>query len=450
MRRSLYLYAFVAALGGFLFGFDTAVINGALPFVREFYGWSEAVEGWAVSSALIGCVIGAISIGRPGDVFGRRAMLKFLGVLFLLSALGTAWSPTVTWFVIFRLMGGIAVGGASVLSPMYISEMAPPKQRGRFAVTFQLAIVIGILIAFFSDYLLLNTGENNWRYMFLAEGVPALVFVTLLMFVRQSPRWLVKTGDMEGALDVIRRVNPGIDARALLEDIRKSIDNELIKQAVVLFKKPYSRLVMIGIAVGMFNQLTGINIIMYYASDIFRSAGFSTESSIGQTVLIGFTNLIVTILAMMVIDSLGRKRMLLAGSLGMSIFLAMFSYAFLNQIQGYVLLAMLIGFIAFFGFSQGAVIWVLLSEMFPNNIRSRGAAMGSFSHWFFNAVIAFLFPTIAGLGQGGEGIGYAFAFFAVATFLSFFFFKKYLVETKGDSLEELERKTLGSSGVPVK
>lgn len=442
-KKTLYLYVFVAALGGLLFGFDTAVINGALPFFTDYFELTKAMQGWAVSSALVGCVVGALAIGKPGDAFGRRFMLRILAVLFLISAIGTGLATNFSVFIVFRIIGGIGVGAASVLSPMYISEIAPPAYRGRLTVTFQLAIVIGLLVAFFSDYLLLNTGPNNWRWMFLTECIPAIAFLTLLFFVSKSPRWLVKNGEYESAKQVISVVNPEEDADQVLKEIIESVDNEVISKSIYLFRKPYLPLIIIGIAVGFFNQFTGINIIMYYATDIFRAAGFSTENSIGQTVLIGFTNLIFTLIAMRVIDNFGRKRLLLVGSLGMTVFLALFSWIYLSgNSESYLTLVMLLGFIAFFASSQGAVIWVLLAEMFPNNVRSRGVAMGSFSHWFFNAITTFLFPVIVGLFSDGKGIGYIFGFYAFVTFLSYFYFKKYLVETKGKSLEELEKMVL--------
>ena len=442
-KKTLYLYVFVAALGGLLFGFDTAVINGALPFFTNYFELTKAMQGWAVSSALVGCVIGALAIGKPGDAFGRRFMLRILAVLFLISAIGTGMATNFSIFIVFRVIGGIGVGAASVLSPMYISEIAPPAYRGRLTVTFQLAIVIGLLVAFFSDYLLLNTGPNNWRYMFLAECIPAITFLTLLFFVSKSPRWLVKNGEYESAKQVISIVNPEEDADKVVKEIVESVDNEVISKSIYLFKKPYLPLVIIGIAVGFFNQFTGINIIMYYATDIFRAAGYSTENSIGQTVMIGLVNLIFTLIAMRVIDQFGRKRLLLVGSLGMTVFLALFSWIYLSgNSESYLTLVMLLGFIAFFASSQGAVIWVLLAEMFPNNVRSRGTAMGSFSHWFFNAITTFLFPVVVGLFSDGKGIGYIFGFYAFVTFLSYFYFKKYLVETKGKSLEELEKMVL--------
>ncbi|MFA5815577.1 MAG: sugar porter family MFS transporter [Bacteroidales bacterium] len=438
MKQPLYLYTFVAALGGLLFGFDTAVINGAIPFFTQHFGLTDTMKGWAVSSALIGCVVGALAVGRPGDYFGRRLVLRVLALLFLISAIGSGLAWNFHSFIAFRVIGGLAIGGVSVLSPLYIAEIAPADYRGRLAITFQLAIVVGILVAFFSDYLLLNTGDNNWRWMFISGALPALVFFILLFRVSQSPRWLVMKGYIHQARQVLDEVNPGTDTEQLLTEIRDSVNTEVLEKAVYLFKKPYLKLVMIGIAVGMFNQFTGINIVMYYTTDIFRTAGFTTDSAILQTVIIGFTNLIFTLIAMRLIDKIGRRKMLLIGSIGMTIFLTLFAFAYITGALGsWLLVVMLIGFVAFFSSSQGAVIWVLLSEMFPNNIRARGASIGSFSHWFFNAITVFLFPTIAAGFTNGKGIGYIFLFYAVATLISFFFFRKFLFETKGKTLEQM-------------
>lgn len=442
MPRNLYLYTFVAGLGGFLFGFDTAVINGALPFFRDYFQLDKVMEGWAMSSAIFGCIVGAIAIGRPGDKYGRRYMLKITAFLFLISAIGTGLATNFTMFIIFRITGGLAIGAASVLSPMYISEVAPPKYRGRFTILFQLAVVIGILAAFATDLALIDTGKNNWRWMFISGAVPALIFMILLFFVGRSPRWLVKKGLYEEAKIVIAQTNSGSDNNKLLEEIKNSIDNEVVENFKYLFKKPYLRLVIIGLLIGMFNQFTGIAIVMIYSSDIFRAAGFATESAILQTVIVGATNLAFTILAMAFIDRIGRKFLLLLGSVGMTIFLAIFSYIFLAGIGGFMPLVFMISFVACFAFSQGAVVWVLFSEMFPNNIRARGVAIGSFSHWVFYALLLFLFPVIQKSFTDNSGIGYIFAFFAFITFISFFFFKKYIVETMGKSLEELEKDTL--------
>jgi sugar porter (SP) family MFS transporter len=438
MKQRLYLYTFVAALGGLLFGFDTAVINGAIPFFTEHFGLSDAMKGWAVSSALIGCVFGALAVGKPGDYFGRRLVLRALALMFLVSAIGTGLAWDFASFLVFRVIGGLAIGGASVLSPLYIAEIAPASHRGRLTVTFQLAIVVGILVAFFSDYLLLNTGENNWRWMFMAGALPAILFFVLLFRVSQSPRWLVMKGRAEEARQVLAEVNAGADLDTMIKEIQESVSTEVMGKSVYLFRKPYLKLVMIGIAVGMFNQFTGINIVMYYTTDIFRAANFSTDSAILQSVIIGFTNLIFTLVAMRLIDRIGRKKMLLIGSLGMTVFLLLFALSFITSAFGSLMpVFMLVGFVAFFSSSQGAVIWVLLSEMFPNNIRARGASIGSFSHWFFNAVMAFLFPFVAGLFPNTSGIGYIFLFYAAATLFSFFFFRKVLVETKGKTLEQM-------------
>jgi len=439
MKQKLYLYTFVAALGGLLFGFDTAVISGTIPFITNFFNLNNTLLGYAVSSALIGCVIGAISVGKPGDIFGRRTMLRVMAALFFISAIGTGLANTLTIFVIFRFIGGLAVGGASVLSPMYISEISPAKIRGRLVATAQLAIVIGILTAFFSDCLLVGTGENNWRFMFLVEGIPALLFFLLLFFVSRSPRWLVKMDRVDEAKSVIQSVNPNTDTEMVIKDIVQSINKEIFAHSIVLFKKPYLRLVVMGIVVGMFNQLTGINTIMYYAPSIFKSAGFTDDSALMQTVMIGVTNLVFTIVAMSVIDKLGRKFLLILGACGMSIFLGLFAITYLKEaFEGYLLLIYLIGFAAFFASSQGVVIWVILSEMFPNNIRARASSIGSFSVWFFNVITSFLFPIAA----GKFGIGYIFIFYSITTAISLFFFIKYLMETKGKSLEELEKVVL--------
>jgi len=435
MKRILYVYSFVAALGGFLFGFDMAVISGTIPFIRDYFPLTDAMLGYAVSSALIGCVIGSISVGKPGDVWGRREMLKLMAVLFLVSAIGTAAANSLTVFVLFRFIGGLAVGGASVLSPMYISEIAPAKIRGQLVAMTQLAIVIGSLCAFFSNYLLVGLGETNWRWMFLVEGIPAIAFFLLLFLVSPSPRWLVKMDRIDEARAVVRSVDQKADVDKIIGEIIQSIDQEAFAKSVVLFQKPYLRLVLIGIAVGMFNQFTGINVVFYYAPSIFKAAGFGNESALVQTVMIGATNLLFTLIGMTLIDRVGRTFLLIVGACTMPMFLGLFSLAFLTRdFAGYRVLLYLVGFVACFASSQGLVIWVILSEMFPNNIRARATAIGSFSHWFFNALTSFLFP----IAVGTLGIGAIFGFYAIATLASLVFFVLFLEETKGKTLEELE------------
>jgi sugar porter (SP) family MFS transporter len=439
MKGKLYLYTGVSSLGGLLFGFDTAIINGAIPFFSEYFALTETMIGWAVSSAIFGCITGALFIGVFSDRYGRRYMLKVMALFFIVSAFGSGISTDIHMFIVFRILGGIAIGGASVLSPVYISEIAPPAYRGRLTMTFQMSIVAGILLAFAVALILLDTGAYNWRYMFISEAVPASVFFVLLFFVGRSPRWLVKNGNYQEAGEVLRSLNYGMDVEGMVEQIKSSINTEVVDHIKYLFRKPYLRLVLIGLAVGMFNQFTGIAVVMIYSSDIFRAAGFSTESAILQTVVVGFTNLVFTIIAMFFIDKIGRKKMLLIGSVGMSIFLAIFAYIFFYDIKGFMPLVFMISFVACFAFSQGAVIWVLFAEMFPNNIRARGSSVGSFSHWAFYALVLFVFPVMRGSFIDNRGIGYIFAFFSLVTLGSFFFFRKFIVETKGKSLEEMEK-----------
>jgi len=441
MKRKIILYTLVAAIGGLLYGFDTAVINGALPFFTSHFDLNDVMTGWAVSSALLGCIVGAIGAGRPGDRFGRRDMLKVSAILFLLSAFGTGLASNVQLFILARFIGGLGVGIASVLSPTYISEIAPASNRGSLIVTFQLAIVVGILVAFFVDYLLINVGPNNWRYMFLSESLPALLFLVLLYRVARSPRWLVKKGKQEEAGKIIGALMPGENPDIILDEIRKSLETEKQESQERLFKKPNRKFTLIGITIGMFAQFTGIAIVMYYATDVFRAAGFSTDSAIGQTVILGLVNLIFTILAMRYIDRLGRRKMLLFGMLSMALFLGLFALEFLfDTFGGGLMLFFLIGFVASFASSMGAVVFVLLAEVFPNRIRSRGVAMGSFAVWIVNGSITFLFPIVAGAFGDGLGIGLSFAFFSVMTFAGFFIFRKFLFETSNMTLEEIERR----------
>jgi sugar porter (SP) family MFS transporter len=427
-------YAFTAALGGLLFGFDTAVISGTTGMIKAFFDMTDAQLGWAVSAALVGCVFGSIGVGRPGDRFGRRRMLFAAALLLFASAVWTGAATTYTGFVLARFLGGLGVGAASVMAPMYIAEISPPRTRGRLVSTAQLAIVVGIVTAFFSNYLLAGIGESSWRWMFWAETVPAAVFFGLLFFVVESPRWLVRVGRVDEARRVIRAADPEEDAGRVLDDIRASLADEEASRRIRLFRPPYRRLVLIGMAVGAFNQLTGINVVMYYAPAIFKAAGFAEGSALLQTVAVGATNLIFTFVGMALIDKLGRKTLLMIGALGMPACLAVVAVGLIRGLQGPFLLAGLLGFVTLFCTSQGIVIWVILSEMFPNRIRARASAVASFTLWTVNALTAFLFPVLA----GRIGTGYVFGFYAAATLASFFFFRAFLVETKGRTLEEIE------------
>lgn len=446
----------MAALGGLLFGYDTAVISGTTEYLEQHFRLNAIMLGWGVASALVGCIIGAISVGKPSDTFGRKSMLILMSILLFVSAVGTGLAGTFTIFVLARFIGGIGVGGASVLSPMYISEIAPARIRGRLVATAQLAIVIGIVSAFFMNFLLDKTGEHNWRYMFLAEAVPAAAFFFLLLGISESPRWLVKMGRLKSAYEVIQSVTHEDHVDQTLEEIRASMDNEIFAHSSALFRHPYLRLVLIGIAVGMFNQFTGINAIMYYAPRIFKEVGFGQNTALVQAVMVGSVNLIFTIIAMNLIDKIGRKTLLLIGTSSMSVFLGLFAFesfykaGFFHKhlsmlftsesytdgfFGGYSLLVFILCFAAFFASSQGIVVWVILAEMFPNNIRARASSIGSFSLWVFCTLTSLVFP----ISMEKFGVGAVFSFYAVATLISFFFFKCFLVETKGKSLEELEK-----------
>lgn len=449
MNKTLIQCTFAAALGGLLFGYDTVIINGAMLDLVKYFQLTPAIQGWTVSSALVGCIIGTLLIGKPGDIFGAQRLLQLLAVLFFISSAGCALAPTIEVFIVFRFIGGLAIGGASVICPVYISEISPPRHRGLLASTFQLAIVTGILLSLISNYLLLNTGENNWRWMLFSGAIPAVAFFIMLFFIRKSPRWLVKKGRIEEARKNIEELSSHeIDTNQTILDIQESIKIESQGKTIKLFKKPFRRIILIGIFVGIFSQLTGIGVVFYYSAQIFSIAGFSPDTSMLQSVILGLTNLVFTLLAMAVIDKVGRKKLLLVGQIGMVIVLGLFGYGLLSgDIRGYWLVVLLVAYIAFFAASMGVVIWVILSEMFPNIIRARGASLGSFANWGVSASLNFVFPMVVGLfgttlAQQQKGMSFAFIFLAFVSFIGFIFLKKYMIETKGKTLEQIEKEVL--------
>jgi sugar porter (SP) family MFS transporter len=449
MNRILIQCTIASALGGLLFGYDTVIINGAMLDLVRHFQLTPAIQGWTVSSALVGCIIGTIIIGKPGDIFGAQRLLQMLAVLFFISAVGCGLAPTIDVFILFRFIGGLAIGGSSVLCPVYISEISPPKHRGLLASTFQLAIVFGILLSLISNYLLLNIGENNWRWMLFSGAFPAIAFFLMLFFIRKSPRWLVKKGRIEEAKRNIEDLSSHeIDTEQTINEIRESINIENAGKRVKLFKRPYRKIIFLGIFVGIFSQLTGIGVVFYYSAQIFSIAGFSPDSSMLQSVILGLTNLIFTLLAMAAIDKVGRKKLLLIGQIGMVAVLGLFGYGLLSgNIKGYWLVVLLVAYIAFFAASMGVVIWVLLSEMFPNIIRARGASLGSFANWGVSASLNFLFPQVVGLfgtslAQQQKGMSFAFIFLAVVTLIGFFYVKENIIETTGKTLEQIEREVL--------
>lgn len=437
MKLNAYLLrsTVVAALGGLLFGFDTAVIAGTTHELTEQYHLSPMTLGITVSSALFGTIIGAMTAGIPGDKYGRRDSLRVMAVLYVLSALGCAVAFNWWMLVVFRVIGGLAIGGSSVLGPMYIAEIAPAKWRGRLVGFFQFNVVFGILLAYFSNYIigLFNLGGAEWRWKLGVAAFPAAAFLLMLFGIPRSPRWLVKKQRVEEAREVLRQIGEE-NYEQELQEIVQSIDAEHVTDER-FFSARYRLPIFLAVTIGLFNQLAGINAILYYLNDIFAAAGFNKVSSDLQSVAIGATNLIFTMIAMMLIDRAGRKVLLLIGSVGTALCLAGVAWIFLNHRHEELLVWLLVGYIAFFAFSQGAVIWVYIGEVFPNRVRAKGQSLGSFSHWLMNGIISLVFPVMA--ARSG---GYPFVFFAVMMVLQFIVVLLVYPETKGLSLEELQRK----------
>ena len=435
MNKKLLFATTVSALGSFLFGFDTAVISGTTKFISQFFGLTDSSLGFTVAIALIGTVIGSIVVGKPGDTYGRKAMLFLCALLYFISAMGCAFASNWSMLLFSRFLGGLGIGAASVMAPMYIAEISPGYLRGRLVAVSQFNIVAGILAAFVSNYMFVGLGENNWRWMFGVQAFPAALFFLLLFMVPDSPRWLVKKGFIEKGRKVLQEVGSK-NVESELSDIIDSLKEEDGKATTKLFQKKYSFAIMCAVLLALFNQLSGINVIMYYAPMIFEKTGIGTNAAMQQAVFVGATNMFFTIIAMFFIDKFGRKTLLLIGAIGMCLSLSSAALRFYqDDFSGTGIFISILGFIASFAFSQGAVIWVFLSEIFPNKVRSHGQALGSFVHWVMNAIIAWTFPLVLRTLGGGN----AFMFFANMMIPFFFFVWKILPETKGKSLEELEK-----------
>jgi len=454
--------AVIAALGGLLFGFDTAVISGTTDALKKVFSLSDGLLGLTVASALIGTIIGSIGAGWPADRMGRRGALALLGVLYFLSALGCALAWDWWSFVLFRLMGGLAVGGASVVSPLYIAEISPARYRGRMVAITQFNVVLGILLAYLSNYCIgrLHLGEHEWRWMFGVMAAPSVLFFLLVFLTPQSPRWLVAQGRMEEARGVLLRCGAddgGVDAE--LHEIRQSLDLSHQSLREPFYCRKYARPIMLAVAIGAFNQLSGINAVLYYTPAIFKMAGAAVESALLQSVIVGLTMLVFTVFAMVIIDHFGRRRLMLLGSLGYIASLGTVAWAFFTYGElftkvtkliearqavpadlaaaagtgGTVVLVSLLVYVAAHGFGQGAVIWVFISEIFPNRVRARGQALGSFTHWAMNAAISWTFPVIA------AAAGWmAFGFYALCMVGQLLWVVTLMPETKGVSLEKIQ------------
>jgi len=426
----------VGALGGLLFGFDTAVIAGTTHSLTLTFGLTPRQLGLTVAMALIGTIIGAMSAGIPGQRWGARETLRVLAIFYVLSALGCAFATNWPMLLIARFIGGLGIGGSSVLGPVYIAELAPARLRGRLVGLFQINIVLGILLAYFSNYVIgrLGLGVNEWRWQFGVAAVPAILFLVMLFGIPPSSRWLVT----QNRVDEARAVLISMDAEDPENELREIIDSVHLERAQTsepLFVRKYRLPIFLAITIGMFNQLSGINAILYYLNDIFAAAGYSKISGDLQAVAIGAMNLVATLFGMTLIDKLGRKTLLLIGSVGTALCLAGVAKIFFTQTHQNYLLWLLVTYIAFFAVSQGAVIWVYIGEVFPNRVRAKGQALGSSSHWIMNAIIAYTFPQVA-----KSSGAYPFMFFAAMMVLQFFVVLFFYPETKNVTLEQMQRR----------
>jgi SP family arabinose:H+ symporter-like MFS transporter len=435
MKMTSYLLksTIVGALGGLLFGFDTAVIAGTTQQLTVIYNLTSFTLGLTVFIGLLGTVIGAMSAGVIGQRIGGREALRIMAILYTISALGCAFAWNWPALMVFRLIGGLGIGGSSVLGPVYIAELAPAKWRGRMVGLFQINIVVGILLAYYLISLL-NLGDLQWRWQLGVAAIPSILFLIMLYGIPRSSRWLVTQNKTDEALDVLKMMGSP-DSEAELREIMDSIHLERGMAAEPLFKRQYRLPIFLAITIGLFNQLSGINAILYYSNFIFAAAGFSQLSGALQTVLVGAMNLVATLVGMSLIDKLGRKTLLLIGSVGMAICLSCVAAVFFTNTHQDALVWLLMAYIAFFAISQGAVIWVYIAEVFPNRVRAKGQSLGSSSHWIMNALISLIFPILA-----KSSGGLPFAFFAAMMALQFFVVLFIYPETKGITLEQLQRK----------
>jgi len=432
-RQRIFFWSITAALGGFLFGFDTAVISGAEQALQTLWSLNVWEHGLTVSIALIGTVLGAMLGGLPAEKFGRKTTLFWIAILYLLASLGTALAPGWEIFLLFRFLGGLGVGASSVTAPMYISEISPPNSRGKLVGLFQFNVVFGILIAYLSNYLLADIGPQSWRWMLGVQAFPSLVFLIAVLNIPESPRWLLlQRGNAREAREVLNLIDPHTAEQTLVA-IRQTSTTTASSR---LFSGEYRLPVLLAVLFAVFNQVSGINAIIYYAPRIFEMTGLGKSSALLSSAGIGLVNLIFTLISLNLIDRYGRRTLMKIGSVGLIITLALVARAFYVQdFSGMTVPLLLFGYIAFFGFSQGAVIWVFISEIFPNEVRASGQALGSFTHWLMAAIITFTFPYLAEHFGGGN----TFLFFTLMMVLQLLFVIKLMPETKGTSLEQLEK-----------
>lgn len=443
--KTNYLYlltiSMVTALGGLLFGFDISVISGTIPFIQEYFGLNEAMKGWVVSSALAGCVVGAMFTGRLGDRFGRKKILYLTSILFGISSIGTGLANTLAGFVFYRVMGGLAVGGASVLAPVYIAEVSPAPLRGRMVSINQLTIVIGISLAYYSNYFLLAVGENAWRWMFAAEAVPSLLFLVSLAVIPESPRWLVARSREKEAAAVLRRIGGEEFAASELSKIGESMSGARKRASLSeVRRRKYRFVLLLGVFLAVFQQWSGINVILFYAPDIFAQTRQGVDSALFQTTLIGLVNFGFTLVAMWLIDKVGRKALMVVGAAGMAVCYAIIGgFFFSGSTHGLFLLMVILLTIAFYATGLAPTVWVVISEIFPNRIRGVAMSIATFALWTACYLLTLSFPVFVEWFSAAA----TFWIYAIICLAGFVVILKYLPETKGISLEQLEKKLIG-------
>ena len=435
MNSRLFLWSVVSALAGFLFGFDTVVISGAEKTIQTLWGLSPAMHGLAMGAALWGTVLGSLIGSWPTDRFGRKKTLLCIGALFLVGSLWSAFANEVYSFMIARFIGGIAIGVSTVAAPLYISEISPPENRGRLAGMFQFNIVLGILVAFVSNSLLANMGDNSWRWMLGIMALPSVIYTLACFIIPESPRWLLsRKGDWPGGIAVLKLITPNASA-AELEASAKAMTtaSDQTRSAQGFWRSGMKTPILIAFLVAFFNQLSGINAILYFAPRIFELTGLGQKAALLQSVGIGITNLIFTFVGLWLIDRLGRRTLLYIGSFGYIASLGLCAWAFFTE-HFAIVPACIFGFIAAHAIGQGAVIWVLISEIFPDQFRAKGQSLGSFTHWIFAALLTTFFPKMVTAFPAG----YVFLFFCGMMVLQLVWVKLMVPETKGRSLEEIQ------------
>jgi SP family xylose:H+ symportor-like MFS transporter len=445
-KNYILFIALSAALGGLLFGYDTAVISGAIGNLTEYFQLTSVETGWAISSALVGCLIGAFFSDYLSNRFGRKITMLITAILFILNSIGTALPNSFTMFVLFRIVGGIGVGVASMVVPMYIAEIAPPKRRGALVGNYQLAIVIGIVVVYFVNYFIALQGDAHWnlnmgwRWMFGSEIIPSLLFLVFIFLIPESPRWLFLKGKNQEAMAVLQKINTEEEVAQVQTEIQNSLHEEDKNQWKHLVNPIFKKALLVGIGLSILQQLTGINAILYYAPEIFKSLGSAADVSLLETSTLGVVNLIFTLLAIRLVDKMGRKPLLYMGSIGMTIALAAVGlFIYYNALSNWVLPFLLL-FMASFSISWGPIVWVLLSEIFPNKIRSLALAISVFIQWIANFVVTQVFPSLVENQWLKTHFNGAFPFylFSIICLISLLFVWKNVPETKNKSLEQME------------